>query len=306
MEKIMANNKEFEDIAIVLKPSNYEDLSNTITNLVRWLKRRNKTIIFLEKEMDRLEKSLPQSVFKQVLFKNEKDVFKKSHLIISLGGDGTLLGVCRKVDPNIPVFGVNLGRLGFITEFSKADFYEKLNVVFSGKFTIRKQQLFKVSIFKKDKEIAKKHFLNDIVFNKKAIARMLTISVSSDSEHIYNLSGDGLIISSTVGSTAYSLAAGGAIVHPSVNAILLTPICPHSLTHRPLVVSDQSKLTVQLVDNDKDAVITVDGQIVLEFDKGHEVKVEKDIRKKISLIVNDERSFFHTLKEKFVHGKSER
>ncbi len=302
----MNRKDEFKDIAIVLKPSSYEDITNTITNLVRWLKKRNKTVIFLEKEKERLNSNLPPNVTKQIHFKSEKDVFKKSQLIISLGGDGTLLGVCRKVDPNVPVFGVNLGRLGFITEFSKTDFYEKLNVVFSGKYSIRKQQLFKVSVTEKGKEISKRHFLNDIVFNKKTIARMLTLSVSSDSEHIYNLSGDGLIISSTVGSTAYSLAAGGAIVHPSVNAILLTPVCPHSLTHRPLIVSDHSKLSVQLVDDDEDAVITVDGQIVLEFKKGDEVKVEKDTRKKISLIVNDERSFYHTLKEKFVHGRSER
>ena len=295
----------FQNISIVLKPSEYEDITNTISNLVRWLKRRDKLIFFLEKEKERIKSSVSSNVFKSINFKNEKYIFKKSELIISLGGDGTLLGVARKVDPQIPVFGVNLGRLGFITEFSKEDFYEKLNVVLSGKFKVRKQQLFKVSVLMKDKELAKQYFINDIVFNKNQIARMIRLSVSSDSEHVYNLSGDGLIISSTVGSTAYSLAAGGAIVHPSVNALLLTPVCPHSLTHRPLVVSDQSIIDVTLIDSKEEGAITIDGQKVLKFNKNHTVKVEKESRKKICLIVNDERSFYHTLKEKFVHGRSQ-
>ncbi len=295
----------FENISIVLKPSEYEDLNNLVSNLVRWLKRRGKEVSVLEKERSRLEKVVQSSTFKQLLFKNEKEIYKNSDLLISLGGDGTLLGVCRKISPNIPIFGVNLGRLGFITEFSKSDFYEKLNIVLSGKFQTKKQQIFKVSVHDKKEEIDKQYFINDIVFNKKEIARMITLNVSSEEQHIYNLSGDGLIISSTVGSTAYSLAAGGAIVHPSVNALLLTPVCPHSLTHRPLVISDNSSIEVQVVDSKENAAITVDGQKVLEFNHKHTVKVTKESRKKITLILNDERSFYHTLKEKFVHGRSQ-
>lgn len=134
---------------------------------------------------------------------------------------------------------------------------------------------------------------------------MITLNVTSNNEHIYNLSGDGLIISSTVGSTAYSLAAGGAIVHPSVKGILLTPICPHSLTHRPLVISDDSDIVVQLLDSEEEGMITVDGQKVVKFTKNHCVKIEKEDKKTISIIINEERSFFHTLKEKFVHGRNQ-
>jgi NAD+ kinase len=301
----MLNKDILQDIAIILKPSEYEDLTNTVSNLVRWLKRRDKKVIFLSKEIKRLQDSIPSNVFNQIDFVDEDSLFNNSHIVISLGGDGTLLGVCRKVHPNIPVFGVNLGRLGFITEFSKSDFYEKLNIVLSNKYKIRKQQLFKVSILKKKKEIDNRYFINDIVFNKNNIARMLTLNVSSNNEHIYNLSGDGLIISSTVGSTAYSLAAGGAIVHPQVNAILLTPICPHSLTHRPLIISDESDIVVQLLDTDDEGMITIDGQKVITFNKNHSVKIEKEEKKTISIIVNDERSFFQTLKEKFVHGRTQ-
>lgn len=305
MTKVRSDKNILKDIAIILKPSAYEDLANTVSNLIRWLRRRDKDIFFLEKENNRLKSSLSKSVFGQIQFLKSEILFSKSHLIISLGGDGTLLGVCRKVQPHIPVFGVNLGRLGFITEFSKNDFYEKLNIVFSNKYQIRKQQLFKVSVHDKNKEVQSRYFINDIVFNKYKIARMITLNVTSNKEHIYNLSGDGLIVSSTVGSTAYSLAAGGAIVHPSVKAILLTPICPHSLTHRPLVISDESDIVIQLLDSDEEGMITIDGQKVITFNKNHHVKITKEKKQTISIIVNNERSFYQTLKEKFDHGRNQ-
>lgn len=292
-----------KDISIILKPSKYDDLPNLISNLVRWLSRREKNIIFSIAEKERFEKVIPSKILKQIEFKDDEHIYKKSDLVISLGGDGTLLGVCRKVSPNVPVFGVNLGRLGFITEFSKSNFYEKLNTILMGKFEIHKQQMFKVIIKEKDKTLSKSFFINDVVFSKNDIARMLTLSVETDHEHVYNLSGDGLIVSSTVGSTAYSLAAGGAIVHPSVKAILLTPICPHSLTHRPIVITDHSTVRVQLIDNTESATITVDGQKAIEINKSNIVEITKESKRKISLILNDERSFFHTLKEKFVHGR---
>lgn len=301
----MIKKNNFKNISIILKPSNYDDLANLVSNLVRWLNKRDKDVIFLNKESKRFEKHIPPKILKLIRFEDESFVYKKSDLIISLGGDGTLLGVCRKVSPKVPVFGVNLGRLGFITEFSKSNFYEKLNIILMGKFKIHKQHMFKVEVTNKGKTLSKSHFINDAVFSKNDIARMLTLSVEADHEHIYNLSGDGLIISSTVGSTAYSLAAGGAIVHPEVKAILLTPICPHSLTHRPLVISDHCKVKVQLIDNIDLATITIDGQKVIDITKTDTIEISKDNTKKISLILNDERSFFHTLKEKFVHGRRE-
>lgn len=301
----MSKKDQFRNISIILKPSKYDDLENIISNLVRWLTRRNKNPIFSDSEIERFEKYIPQKILKNLEFKPDKFIYSKSDLIISLGGDGTLLGVCRNVSPKVPVFGVNLGRLGFITEFSKSDFYEKLNIILSGKFKIHKQQLFKVLVKNKTKTISKDFFVNDVVFSKNDIARMLTLSVDADNEHIYNLAGDGLIVSSTVGSTAYSLAAGGAIVHPQVKAILLTPVCPHSLTHRPLVISDHSSVKVQLIDNVETATITIDGQKAITIQKNNTVEILREPTRKISLILNDERSFFHTLKEKFVHGRRE-
>ena len=300
----MDKDKSLQNIAIILKPSEFEDLTNLMTNLVRWLERRKKTVILLNKEKERLEEILPAKVFDLIQFKSDDYVYKSSDLVISLGGDGTLLGVYRKVSPRVPIFGVNLGHLGFITEFNKNDFYEKLHVVLAGKYEIIKKQLFCVSIKNKNKN-EKSYFLNDAVISKNDIARMVTVCVDANEEHIYNLSGDGLIISSTIGSTAYSLAAGGPIVHPEVKAILLTPICPHSLTHRPLVLPEASEIKIQLLETEDTANITLDGQNVLTIHSRDVVTITKEVKRKISVIKNNEKTYSHTLKEKFVHGRRE-
>lgn len=299
-----SKSKKIQTIGIVLKPTGFEDLPSTLNNLIRWLTKRNKNIVFLDDEIKRFSVAVSPKLLKEVDFWEEAKVFKETDLIISLGGDGTFLGVARRVSSKIPVMGVNLGRLGFITEFSKGDFYEKLSGILAGKFEVRRKHLFCVKLSEAGREVEREYFFNDVVFNKNEIARMFTLSVASDDEHVYDLSGDGLIISSTMGSTAYSLAAGGPIVHPEVKALLLTPICPHSLTHRPLVIPDNHKLRVKLVDDIESVTITVDGQIAFKLNKKIDITIAK-ARNYISIIKNDERTYFHTLKEKFVHGRRE-
>lgn len=296
--------KKINVIGIALKPSGFEDLPNTLNNLIRWLSRRGKKVAFAEKERPRFELAVSPKLLKEVEFWDEKKLYKTPDLFISLGGDGTFLGVARKVDSQIPVMGVNLGRLGFITEFSKNDFYEKLTAILAGKFEIKRKHLYCLRLSEVGRETEKAYFFNDVVFNKNEIARMFTLSVQTEEEHIYDLSGDGLIISSTMGSTAYSLAAGGPIVHPDVKALLLTPICPHSLTHRPLVIPDSHHLKFKLVDDIDSVTITVDGQLAFRISKKLDISIAK-ARNYISIIKNDERTYFHTLKEKFVHGRRE-
>jgi NAD+ kinase len=295
---------EITKIGIILKPSHLDDISNLLTHLVRWLNRREKQIYFLTSEEDRLTDCLTPNTLKLINIVKDDYIFKKVDLLISLGGDGTLLGVCRHVSSKVPVFGVNLGRLGFITEFSKKEFYEKLNIVFMGRYELIKTSLFSIEVIE-NKKIRKEYFLNDAVFTKNEIARMFTLSVSSNNQHIYDLSGDGLIVSSTYGSTAYSLAAGGPIVHPEVKAIILTPICAHSLTHRPLVIPDNFELQIKLLDKIDTVNITLDGQVCVPVKHGNTVKISKESRRSVSIIKNIERTYFHTLKEKFVHGRRE-
>ncbi|MFT6631545.1 MAG: NAD+ kinase [Bacteriovoracaceae bacterium] len=297
--------KRINNIGIVLKPSHMDDFPNVLTNLIRWLTKRQKKVFLLDKEEKRFEGSLSSKTISQIKFEDEKYVFNKTDLVISLGGDGTLLGVSRKINSQIPVFSVNLGRLGFITEFSKNDFYEKLNVILLGKYEVFKKNLYSIEVKRKNQKPIKELFFNDAVFTKNDLARMFTLAVEADGEHIYNISGDGLIISSTYGSTAYSLAAGGPIVHPAVKALILTPICAHSLTHRPLVIPDNQSLKVSLMENIDTVNITLDGQTCVHLAPKDTVKISKENRKTITLIKNTERTYFHTLKEKFVHGRRE-
>lgn len=290
-------------IKIVIKPSKIDDIENFLTNLIRWLSRRNKTIIFLENETERLKSCLSEKTIKLINFENEKKFFKDGDLLISLGGDGTLLGVARNIKNNIPVFGINLGRLGFITEFSKSEFYEKLNTILQGKFERFTKKLYRIEITKKDGSTIKEVFFNDAVVSKNEIARMFKLEVEINGENAFHLSGDGLIISSTYGSTAYSLAAGGPIVHPDVKGLIVTPICPHSLTHRPMVIPDDFEVRINVLDQTNTVHITLDGQIDIPLQLHESVTIKKDPRKSITLIRNNERTYFHTLKEKFIHGR---
>lgn len=135
---------------------------------------------------------------------------------------------------------------------------------------------------------------------------MFTLTLEANSEFIYNLSGDGLIVSSTVGSTAYSLAAGGPLVHPDVKAFILTPICPHSLTHRPIVLPDNFELSVTVTEDHSNAIITLDGQVVVNLQADSKAVISKMKSKTIQLIINDDITYFHTLKEKLIHGRQPR
>lgn len=298
---------QLKNISIVLKPKTHSDFESILPNLASWLLRRKKTVSFLEKEKERLTKIFKNDV-KNLNFIAESDLHSSSDLIITLGGDGTLIGVCRNIKKSSPpIFGVNMGHLGFITEFTKAEFFDQLEATLKGDFKITTLCLYQVEVFAKKKEqpIFKGFFLNDVVVNNSQISRMLTLSVESEGEHIYNLSGDGLIISSPIGSTAYSLAAGGPIIHPHVNAITLTPICAHSLTHRPLVIPDHSNVMIKAARSDELIKLTLDGQQQLTIGPNEIIKVTKKRTKIVRLIKNPNRTYFRTLKDKFTHGARE-
>ncbi len=295
---------QIKNVTIILKPKVTTEFESILPNLSHWLHRRKKNVNFLSKEKERLQKIFKGDL-KNLLFIEEVDVHK-TDLIITLGGDGTLIGVGRGIKTNSPpIFGVNMGHLGFITEFSKLEFFDQLEETLKGSYKLSNLSLYQVEVFKKNKSTFKGFFLNDLVINNSQISRMLTLSVETEGEHIYNLSGDGLIISSPIGSTAYSLAAGGPIINPKVKAITLTPICAHSLTHRPLVIPDSDSVTVKAAKSDETIKLTLDGQQAHVVSPGETVKISK--RKNISaqLIKNNERTYFRTLKEKFTHGTRE-
>ncbi len=296
---------QLKNIAIVLKPKAVSEFQIILPNLVNWLIRRKKTVLFLDHEIDRMSDILKNNC-KDVMFISQDELHTETDLIITLGGDGTLIGVCRNIKKTSPpIFGVNMGTLGFITEFSKLEFFDELEATLKGNFETTALNLQQVEVFNKGKSNFKGYFLNDVVVTNNHISRMLTLTIEANEEHIYNLSGDGLIISSPIGSTAYSLAAGGPIIHPMVNALVMTPICAHSLTHRPLVLPDTSEMMIKAAKTGESIRVTLDGQQALTMTSTEHLKVSRAKNKVIRLVKNPNRTFFRTLKDKFTHGARE-
>ena len=292
-------------VAITLKPNTTPEFYNILPNLCSWLIRRKRTVVFREEDKERVLKFFRGKNTDYLEFWNTKAFHEKVQIMLSLGGDGTLIGVCRRINSKIPVLGVNLGRLGFITEFNKNEYFDRLGDILDGKYEVTTKSLFHVSVSRKNKIHYRDYFLNDAVLAKNDIARMINLRIELGSEHVYNISGDGIIISTPLGSTAYSMAAGGPIVHPDVKAFVLTPICPHSLIHRPFVVPDSAEMCLKILPPHHSVTLTLDGQVALNIDEQDTVMINSSKLKKVLLIKNPDRGYFETIREKFIFSKKE-
>jgi len=239
------------------------------------------------------------------MLSNKKLVVEKEALLsnidilIALGGDGTLLSTARLVSSSgIPIFGVNLGGLGFLTEINYSRIYEVLEQVLSNKFSIENRMLINGYVLRKNEgRVSPFSALNDAVITTESIARVLKLETSIDKQYVTTYVADGLIISTPTGSTAYSLSAGGPIVHPALKAIIITPICPHTLTNRPIIVSEKSTISVEPIFETNKIALTIDGQI--KFNLLHSDKlVIKKAPYTLKLISSPENDFFTILRKK--------
>jgi NAD+ kinase len=292
-------------VGITLKPNSTPEFYNILPNLCSWLIRRKRKVVFRVEDKPRVLKFFKNKNTDHLEFWESKAFHQNVQIMLSLGGDGTLIGVCRRINSKIPVLGINLGRLGFITEFNKNEYFDSLGDILNGKYEVTTKPLFHVAIMRKDKVQFKDYFFNDAVLAKNDIARMIYLRAELGSEHIYNISGDGIIISTPLGSTAYSMAAGGPIVHPDVKGLVLTPICPHSLIHRPFVVPDTAPICLKILPPHHSVTLTLDGQVGLNVDDQDVVLINSAKVKKVQLIKNPERSYFETIREKFIFSKRE-
>jgi NAD+ kinase len=187
-------------------------------------------------------------------------------LAIAAGGDGTLLSVARSAAPReIPVLGINFGSLGFLTELQPMEALAGLEAVIEGRYTIEERQTLRVRYGNRGAPSREYALLNDVVITKSALARMITIGVRVDDEHVATYTSDGLIVATPTGSTAYNLSAGGPILDPRMSAFVIAPICPHTMTYRPVVVPDDVTIDVILRSPDEEVYITLDGQIGFPF-----------------------------------------
>ena len=213
-------------------------------NLIEWL-RSKKIEVFIEEEMVKLfSPSLSGSHLNPA---KRAEIPNHVEMIIVLGGDGTLLSVARLVgDHDVPILGVNLGGLGFLTEITLEELYRVLERVVEGNFITDERVVFNTAVIRKGEKMAGFIVLNDAVINKGALARIIDIETTINGEYLTTFKSDGLIISTPTGSTAYNLSAGGPIVHPSLHCIIITPICPHTLTNRPIMVPDEVEIRAVL------------------------------------------------------------
>ncbi len=290
-------------IGITLKPNSTPEFYNILPNLCSWLIRRKRKVVFRLEDTERVHKFFKGKKIEDFEFWDSKAFHQRVELMLSLGGDGTLIGVCRRIKSTIPVLGINLGRLGFITEFNKNEYFDHLEDILNGKYETTTKPLFHVSVLRNSKIHFQDYFFNDAVVAKNDIARMIYLRAELGKEHIYNLSGDGIIISTPLGSTAYSMAAGGPIVHPDVKGLILTPICPHSLIHRPFVVPENASIQLRILPPYHSVTLTLDGQVAINVDDQDVVIINGSKVKKVSLIKNQERSYFETVREKFILSK---
>lgn len=286
-------------VGITLKPNSTPEFYSILPNLCSWLNRRKVQVVFRIEDQQRVQKFFKNKSASFLQFWDSSQFHNKVNLMLSLGGDGTLIGVCRRIHSKIPVLGINLGRLGFITEFNKNEYFDHLSDILKGNYTVTQKPLFHVGVIRKEKMVFSDYFFNDAVVAKNDIARMTYLRVELGKEHIYNIAGDGMIISSPMGSTAYSMAAGGPIVHPDVKGLILSPICPHSLTHRPFVIPDKAFLKLKPLPPYHSLTLTVDGQVAFPVEEEDEVVINDSKMKKVSLIHNPERLYFDTIREKF-------
>ena len=220
-------------------------------------------------------------------------------LVVVLGGDGTYLEAVRMLDgERVPVLGVNMGHLGFLTVNRAQDLYKMLESAVKGELEVRSRSMIRVTLIEGKK---RQSFvgLNDLVIERGPLSRLIHISITIDKQPITSLKADGLIVATPTGSTAYNLAAGGPILHPEVNALVVTPICPHSLTSRPFIFPDER--TIRFT-TDENAVVSVDGVKVANLDKDNEICVERDECDHL-LLRKPGHNYFSLLKDKLKFGE---
>ncbi len=281
-------------VGIISKPRR-EDVAAVVPQLLKWCK-AHKLEVFFDRETAACiaadGRELPR-----------EQLPGKVDLLVVLGGDGTLLAAARLLGEHpVPILPVNLGGLGFLTSVTLAELYLILDQVLEGKNRISERVLLQAEVIRGGKAIEQHQALNDAVLNKATLARMIDLDLHIDGGYVCSYKADGLIISTPTGSTAYSLAAGGPIIYPLVEAFVITPICPHTLTNRPVVIPDTCKVEVDFRAGEETVYLTLDGQVGVELKPGDRVAVSKASHK-LRLVRPPRKTYFEILRNKLKWGE---
>lgn len=271
----------------------------TVRELLAWLHARGVRAC-LDERMARLVDAMPATCTAST----PREIAEMADALVVLGGDGTLLAAAHLLERPVPMLGVNFGSLGFLTEITLAELYPTLEGVLDGSYRYDERRMLRAVVKSPRQEDQFGDVLNDVVITKAALSRIIELDVSVDGMFVSAFRADGLIVSSPTGSTAYNLAAGGPILHPALAAVVLTPICPHMLTNRPLVVSDDAKVEIHLrAGREGEVHITFDGQRGFSLRRDDVVEVTRSPRT-IRLVKAPSRDFYEVLRTKLKWGDS--
>ncbi len=282
-----------KSIGLVAKRNRPEALA-LARRLSVWLRRRRRTVLLDDETAAALR--VDGGV-------DKREMMKRVDLVVVLGGDGTLLSVARHAGARpVPVLGINLGGLGFLTDVRPEEAFRAIERVFAGQCRLEPRGMLVASVVRDGRAVRRFQALNDVVINKGALARILDLATSVDDVPLCTYKADGLILATPTGSTAYSLSAGGAIVEPSVGVVLLSPICPHTLTQRPIVLPERARIRVAVRSPDEDVVLTVDGQEGMKLASDDVVEVRR-AKNHVLLVRSPAHSFFDLLRSKLHWGE---
>jgi NAD+ kinase len=291
-----ASNPRVKSIGLIAKPRSDRG-ATLVPELIAWLEARGITV-FLDEGA--------AGYAGRVHALSREQVATQSQLLVVLGGDGTLLSAARASlvhdgERDLPLFAVNLGGLGFLTAIKIDELYPQLERALSGDFRVVRRRMLHVELWRAGQRIASHEALNDVVLTKAEIARMIDLEVQVDNHFVCVYKADGLIVATPTGSTAYSLSAGGPIMFPSVAATAITPICPHTLTNRPVIVPDESEIQVIVLYNSP-TYMTIDGQVGEILESGDRIICRRS-EYCISLVRPPDMMFFDVLREKLKWGE---
>ena len=226
---------------------------------------------------------------------------RRADLIVVLGGDGTLLSIARRTDGRVPILGVNMGELGFLTAVTEHEAMPMLARVLAGRYETERRMTLATTLSRRGRAVRRVSAVNDVVITNGALARIVEFEVAVDDIPLTTYRADGMIIATPTGSTAYSLSAGGPIVEPSVRVIVLSPISPHTLSNRPVVVRPNAVVRIAIANREQDALLTIDGQEGMPLQGGDVVEVREG-RFPVSLIHSPNRTYFDVLRSKLGWG----
>lgn len=292
-------NSSIKRIGLVLKP-HQPDALKTMCELTTWLAQRGITVVGgPEIERARIEQETGCAV-EEV---KTEELAANVDLILVLGGDGTMIAAARLMgDTEVPVLGINYGGLGYLAEFRIEELYEALESILAGNYRLDKRVMLDVKLLRGDEEVTSNRVLNDVVLNKSALARIIEIEAYLNRQFVNSFRADGLIVSTPTGSTAYNLSAGGPIIFPSMNAVVITPICPFTLSNRPIVVPDDAVIELLLKTEQEDVALTLDGQVGFPLKADDRVVIQKS-KTIFNLVQPTTRNYFDVLRDKLRWGR---